>query len=229
MIGGSSRVPARCFGAVPPGSPLTVPTPVYLLPRYAAALAALLPLLGCGEEAAALAFDRLSNVVADPRAAAALAAIAAEERVHDALIVGLIAALPPDRDAGATRRAARRFHIDLGRGGPLVRLARIAATDAAVCTILSRLLQPHRPLGRDAVVAPILARIHRDEARHVRLSRVLASAGGKVVLAWDVGSAARAALANVLQLGATAFEVLGVDPDRLDRDLRTLPRGLFAA
>jgi hypothetical protein len=207
---------------------MPVVTAVTLAPRHALAFAHLLPLLGCGEEAAALAFDGLSTAASDPLAAAALAAIAAEERLHDGLIAGLIAALPPAPGAVATRRAARRFHINLGRDRPTVRLARIAATDAAVCTMLSRLLRPGRPLAAEPTVAPILARIHRDEARHVRQSRRLARVGGEAAMLRDVAGATRAALADVLRLGAAAFDALEVDPDQLDRDLRRLPTGLFA-
>ncbi len=220
------RHSARCFGpTVPDSSPVVAA--IILSPPHAAALAVLLPLLGCGEEAAALAFDGLAASATDRTAAAMLATVAAEERVHDALIAGLIAALPADPQTAATRRAARRFHIDLGRDGPAVRLARIAATDAAVCTLLSRLLQSGRPLAATPIVAPILSRIHRDEARHVRLSRQLAAATGEASLLRTVGGAARVALADVLLLGGAAFETLGVDPDRLDRDLRSLPVGLF--
>ncbi len=218
---------SRCFG----GTPQRVPAlaPFTLSDGDASALGALLPLLGCGEEAAALAFDAFAGASSSAVDAAALAAIAAEERGHDGLIAALIAALPADPHAAATRRKARRFHIELGRGAASERLARIAATDAAVCTILSRLLAPGRPLARDQVVHGALSRIHRDEARHVRLSRRLAGAHGGVPALRDIGAAARGALADVLRLGGAAFEQLGVDSGRLDRDLRRLPDGLFTA
>ena len=217
---------ARCFGASPRMASTGALT-VTLAAHHGAALAALLPLLGCGEEAATLAFDDLASAASDPREAAALARIADEERVHDALISELIEALPPDPEAASIRRAARRFHIDLGRGGAAIRLARMAATDAAVCTILSRLGEARRPLAGDPAVATRLRRIHRDEARHVRVTRGLAIGAGAGRTARDAGSAAREALANVLLLRATAFEALEVDARRLDHDLRTLPDGLF--
>ncbi len=226
MTGRPPRAAARCFGPALP-YPTPVLGPLTLPQSHAAALAILLPLLGCGEEAAALAFNELSAATTDFVAAEMLALIAAEEQVHDALIVGLIEALPPAPCAAAMRRTARRFHVKLGRDGPHVRLARIAATDAAVCTILSRLLQPGRPLAGYRTVATLLSRIHRDEARHVRLSRQLAAAGGEAILLRSAGEAARGALADVLRLGAAAFDVLGVDPDRLDRDIRRIPAGLF--
>lgn len=213
--------PGRCFGHAPPALPAL--GQVKLPDAHAAALGVLLPLLGCGEEAAALAFEGLAQ--AQPANAAALRLIAAEERVHDDLIEALTARLPADPDAAATRRAARRFHIELGRGDVAARLARIAATDAAVCTVLGRLLANARPLAGDSVVAGVLSRIHRDEACHVRSSRQLARRCGGDLR--DIGASARAALAGVLRLGAAAFETLAVDPDRLDRDLRRLPDGLF--
>jgi len=225
----SPTVTARCFGTVLAASAVPALGPVELAGADAAALGVLLPLLGCGEEAAALAFDTLAAASGTCADALALTAIAAEERGHDRLITALIEILPADPHAAANRRAARRFHVELGRGDAAERLARVAATDAAVCTILSRLLAPGRPLAGDAVVRPTLSRIHHDEARHVRLSRRLASAGGGHAALCDIGAAARSALADVLRLGAAAFDRLGVDPDRLDRDLRRLPRGLFVA
>ncbi len=192
------------------------------------ALALLVPLLGCGEEAAALAFDGLAANDADPATAAALGMIADEERVHDGLLQSLAQSLPVVETA-AMRRAARRFHIDLGRGSALAHLARIAAIDAGVCTILSRLLRPRAPAARDRTVANMLSRIRSDEIGHVRLSRsiVLSRADGRQFE--DVAQSAREALANVLTLAADAFEALEVDPARLRADIRLLPRGLLRA
>lgn len=194
----------------------------------AEALALLVPLLGCGEEAAALAFDGLAAHDSDPATAAALGAIAEEERVHDSLLHGLAAGLPAVQTA-ALRREARRFHIHLGRGSRLAHLARIAAIDAGVCTILSRLLRPGTPVAGDPDVAGMLVRIRHDETRHVRLSRslVLERADGRAFE--DVAAAAREALANVVMLAADAFDALAVDPARLQADLTALPPGLLRA
>ncbi len=214
-----------CFGAH--RDPVRMrPIDVGLDDRPAFALALLVPVLGCGEEAAALAFDGLAANDGDPATATALRMIAEEERVHDGLLHCLAASLPVVATA-AVRRAARRFHIDLGRGSTLAHLARIAAIDAGVCTILSRLLRPHSPIAGDRGVANMLARIRLDETRHVRLSRslVLARADGRRFE--DVAQSAREALANVLMLGADAFEALEVDPAQLRTDIRSLPRGLL--
>ena len=200
----------------------TVPTGILV------ALATLVPLLGCGEEAAALAFDGLAARDGDPVTAAALRAIAEEERVHDRLLHSLAEALP-SVSTEAMQATARRFHIQLGRGSTLAHLARIAAIDAGVCLILSRLLRPGGPVSGDPAVTRMLARIRRDETRHVRLSRslVLERAAGRAFE--DVAAAAREALANVIALAADGFEDLAVDPARLRADLRTLPQGLLRA
>jgi hypothetical protein len=202
--------------------------PVTLGDRPAAALAMLLPLLGCGEEAAALAFDGLADHHRPaPDIAAGLDRIAREERVHEALIAQLCDDLPfagpPPRLLGE----ARRFHITLQQGGVGQHLARIAALDAAVCTLLSRLLRPGGPIATDQTASRILGRIRHDEAGHVRLSRRLALDFGPDVT--DAAAEAREKLADILGLAADAFEDLGVDPAALDRDIRRLPDGLLSA
>ncbi len=196
---------------------------------HAQALAELIVLLGCGEEAAAIAFAGLAARDADPVAARALRRVADEEETHDALLVGLARALPPPIDAPQWLRATRRFHARMARGSVAEHLARVAAIDAAVCTVLARLTARHRPVGADPGACAVLGRIHRDEGRHVRLSRRLAieRADGRALC--DVAMAARGALADVLALGGAGFEVLGVDPDMLLRDVRVLPRRLLRA
>lgn len=204
------------------------PCEIVLRDPHASALALLIPLLGCGEEAAALAFDGLAGRERDAAAAQALAVIGAEEREHDVLLKTLIVALPRVDEAVELQRAARRFHIRLAIGRPAAHLGRIAAIDAAVCTVLARLLRPGNPVTGDPVIAAILARIHRDEARHVRVSRRLAAARlGRTELN-ELAAGARAALADVLMLAGAAFETLGVGPDALSRDIVRVPDGLFA-
>ncbi len=205
-------------------------------PRYcasldakpAAALAALLPLLGCGEEAAAVSFDRLSRAdTLDSRLRRILHTIADDERCHDAMLRGLRAALPKAAPDAAVQARARRFHLSLPRGGTVLHLTRIAGLDAAVCTILSRLLRPGSPVARDDAARAVLSHIRRDETRHVIVSRdiALAASGRKEVR--DAAAEARDALADLLTSGSDAFEALGVDPDRLLRDIGSLPSGLL--
>lgn len=219
---------SRRFAASDPG-PVPVIAVNGITADAAGAMARLVPLLGCGEEAAALAFDGLAMREEDGAVALALATIGAEEQVHDRLLKGLAAALPPPPADREARRAARRFHVDLGRGGPAEHLARIAAIDAAVCTILSRLLHRGSPIAAAPDAVALLLRIQRDEARHVRVSRTLAGARLSFIALNDLAAGARGALADVLSIAGDAFERLGVDPDLLDRDLRRVPNGLFAA
>jgi hypothetical protein len=201
---------------------------VCLRDREAQALAELLPLLGCGEEAAAMAFDALADALPHPLARPALEQIAGDERVHDALLTRLRRSLPAPLEARTTLAASRRFHVRLGVGGTAAHLARIAALDSAVCTILSRLIRRGTAVAADPVIAGIFCNIRNDEARHVALSRRLALAGGGAAKLRDIGAATRGSLADILSLAAPAFDALGVDPDALDRTLRRLPDGLLA-
>ncbi len=221
--------PHRCFRATGHPVPIAAVEPLRLADPAAQALAELIAVLGCGEEAAAIAFTGLAASDSDPAAARALQGIADEERHHDALLAGLALRLPTASDAPKWLRAARRFHAEVGRGSMVDHLARVAAIDAAVCTVLARVTARQRPVGADPVARGIFGRIHRDEARHVRVSRRLAidRANGRVLA--DIAIAARRSLADVLALGGGAFETLGVDPDALLRDIRALPPRLVCA
>lgn len=222
-------LPRHCF-AVHGRLPLiSTAISLTLADRVAEALATLLPLLGCGEEAAAMAFDGLAERHAGtPSACIALNAIAIEERGHDLMIRQLQAALPASTQGPAMLSAARRFHVRLASGCVGSHLARIAALDSAVCTVLSGLLRKGQPIASDPVARTALRRIHRDEARHVEVSRGLAMSVGVTRQITDAAVEAREALANVLALAADAFETLAVDPATLDRTLRRLPNGLLA-
>jgi hypothetical protein len=197
--------------------------------RHQEGLAALLPILGCGEEAATLAFGGLAEAVEDdPAGRAALASIAKDEDRHDRLILSLRAGLPPPPDQREILRRARRFHIDLGRGGTAFRLARIAALDSAVCTVLGRLLHRNAALACAPMVHGALSAIWRDEAHHVAVSRRLALARADGTILRPLASQAREALADILLLDGSALDSLDVDPMRLARDVRRLPVGLLA-
>lgn len=199
-----------------------------LPPKAAAALAVLLPILGCGEEAAGLAFNDLADDE-DLAAADVLRRIAAEEQVHDGLIRAMIAGLPPPPDQTRLRAMSRRFHLQLGRGDAAVRVARIAALDSAVCLLLSRLLRPGAPLSADPVLAPVLRSIARDEARHVRVTRQLAIPRTTETGLKAVGAAVRERLGALLVEVGEAFEALSFDPDWISTDVARLPVGLYRA
>jgi hypothetical protein len=199
-------------------------------PEAAGALAGLLPLLACGEEAATLSFGALGdNCGFDAATRHALRLIGQEEGRHEALIAGMRAALPAAALDPATLRRARMLHVRIGRGDAVTRLVRIAALDSAVCTLLSWLLRPGRPLRRSDVFAAGLARIRGDEARHASLSRELAmrKATGPRGAMLDEAAMVRDGLADLLGEAGCHFEVLGVDTAALGRTLRQVPTGLF--
>jgi demethoxyubiquinone hydroxylase (CLK1/Coq7/Cat5 family) len=207
-------------------------TPEACRPRlaepHALALAALLPILGCGEEAAVAGFDRLGRSrTLDHQARIRLQMIAEDERHHDALLSGLRLALPPVALASQLQSMAQRFHAQLGRGGAAFHLARIAGLDSAVCTILSRLLRPDGALADDRAVTQVLGQIRRDEVQHVLASRGIALAAPDRSAIRRAAAEAREGLAELLTTQANAFEVLRVDPDRLLHDVARLPDGLL--
>lgn len=191
-------------------------------------LAALLPILGCGEEAASLAFDGLATLINhDPVGRAALAGIAKDEDHHDQLITRLRAALPAPPDQRDIMRTTRRFHMKLGVGEIPVRLAAIAGLDSAVCSILGRLLQRKGVLAKAPRVHATLSTIHQDEARHVAVSRSLALARADGDTLRPVAMQARESLADIMLRAGAAFERLEVDTMLLVSDIRRLPAGLL--
>lgn len=190
-----------------------------------AALATLLPILGCGEEAASLSFAMMAAHRRLPAAASqALAGIAADEQWHDALIGDLIAALPPVAADAELLAATRAMHVSLGRTVITGRLARVAGLDSAVCLILARVL---KRLPAASPAAAVLKRIHADEARHVAISGAIAADLAPAGALNDEAAHARGLLASVIAPVGGAFEALGVDADRLRRDLARVPAGLF--
>lgn len=221
----------HCFDVpdrVETGSPVQSEL-VILSANEAEAFAKLLPLLGCGEEAAALAFDGLAICYRDDDViATSLKLIAHEERVHDAMLGRVAQSLPPAPIQMQLIDRAQRLHIGFTRGGTAHHLARIAALDSAVCTILGRLLHEAGPVAADPLLSRTLGRIRRDEAGHVKLSRKLALELGVSSAMREVAAEARNGLADVLRLADGALEALGVDAHVLDRDLRQLPNGLLA-
>lgn len=190
----------------------------------AGALAELLPVLSCGEESAALTFDRLGESCQEGSLRSALTAIAADEREHQKLIAGLCAALPRPGKDPSLEATLRRFFMRLADRDVRIHCVRIVAIDSAVCQILGALRRRGTPIYSDLRVRSILARIHQDEARHVTVASrcaapLLNSAHGR-----DIAADARDRLTKVLGLRASSLDALSVDPDQLFARLRTLPR-----
>ena len=202
--------------------------PLQLGSRAAVAMAEALQVFACGEESAALAFQHLADTRAEAAASAALAHIAGEEAAHEALLLGLREALPPPARDPALRRALIGFYHGLAFEDPGRHLGSIAALDSAVCTIVAAMLARGRPLAREPRVHAVFARIRREEAAHVNISRRLASALAAPAALRDTAAQTRAGLVGVLALRGAAFEDLGVDPDWLFARLRHVPSRLFA-
>jgi len=198
-----------------------------LRPAHANALAELLPVLLCGEESAALAMDHIAGSRdAQDEMRAALARIALDELEHQALLQRIRAALPVPHDDPELHAAMRRFFMRLASRDPATHCARIAAVDSAVCLLLGDLRRRRRPIALEPTLNTVVARIHRDEARHVAvMSRYAAelprSHGGH-----DDVIEARHGLTRLLERRAVAMEDLGVDPDRLFKSLHAIPRAL---
>jgi hypothetical protein len=214
----------RLADAVPAAS---LPGPLGLGDARAEALSELLQVFACGEESAALAFAGLGDSPLEDVARRALARVAEEELIHERLLRELRGALPaptPDREL---RRALFRFYHGIAQADIGLHLASIAALDSAVCVILAALLEPDRTLAREPVVAAIFRRIHRDEARHVRLSRRIAAALVQADMIGAVAENARLGLVGVLARRAAAFDSLGIDAERLFVRISRVPNGLF--
>ncbi len=108
-----------------------------------------------------------------------------------------------------------------------LQLASIASLDSAVCSILSAVLDPARVVAREPTVATIFRRIHRDEAKHVRLSRHMAAELAPKKSINSVAERTRLGLAGILARHGAALECLGVDARWLFTRLGRVPDGLF--
>jgi hypothetical protein len=214
-----------CFPV--PSRLAAIPVAVCLDDEHGAALAHLLSLLGCGEQAACLAFDRLGAGIAAQRQA--LASIADDERVHDALVRGLLDQLPTVQTDDAAHTAMRRVHCRLGQSDETLQCAGIAALDSAVCTLLSALLRNQTAFPASDGAGAVLRRIRDDEARHVMITREIALTSSRHSMIRDAGARARQELGAALALAADHFEQLGFDPDTLLRAIVRLPDGLLSA
>ena len=204
------------------------PVPLGLTSRQSDAFAELLQVFACGEESAALAFAHLAGTQAEAATRSALETIAGEEEVHEVLLRELRHALPDPSLDPELRRTLIRFYGHLRFGDAGRHLAAIAALDSGVCAIVAACLRPGAPLAEERRTAPVFSRIHREEAGHVRLSRVLARELVGTAAARDVAAEVRNNLIDLLGWRSAAFEALGVDADRLFGRLRSPPAALFA-
>ena len=170
------------------------------------ALGRLLPILLCGEESAFHVFWREAGRLTDVplRHSLALARrIAAEELEHEQLLRELRNCCPAADNLASIRLRARRFFLRMASRDPALHFARVAALDSGVCVILTAVA---KPLARAHVVVDTLNRIRRDEARHVRFSRVHScELGADKSLLADTAAHIRSELVALLSLLAKLF------------------------
>jgi hypothetical protein len=197
--------------------------------RDSEALAELLPVLICGEESAGLVFARLSQASDLALAHDELSRIEREEFEHARLLSQVRLALPKARTDAALARAAKLFFMRMSEHELGRHFARIAALDSGVCVLLGALRRRTTPTAAEPVLNPMFARIHRDEARHVLVTRRYARALAGSQRAEAIAHDTRRRLVELLTHRAAALEqLLCIDADKLFARLRNPPRGLFA-
>ncbi len=175
-------------------------------------LATLIALLRAGEQSAAAAFSRIARRLSAGElmlAAPQIIGLIEDEERHDTALAAHGAMLP---SVAIPDAATRRFFRGLESREPTVHLARVAALDACVCQVLTRLLVSSDPQSMGRPLRSLLARIRADEGRHVRVSRNLARLlGADTELLRSVSVDVRHRLAPVLQSCAASFEAVGAD------------------
>ena len=216
----SARVRNRFLGRTNPhpAASMAPSRPLEVDDRSTIGLSRLLPSLLCGEESASIVFDlegRRADTAGDRTARGALLQIADEESQHERMLAELGARLPIPSDLRSIRGRARRFFVRMSEPGEGVdHFARIAELDACVCAVLEAILRA--PIARCHPLAELIARIRRDESRHVVVSRrYIASLGGGRDAVRRAESWVRPELASVLAPVGDAFEALSIDPDAL--------------
>jgi hypothetical protein len=179
-------------------------------------VATLLALLRAGEQSAAAAFSRIARRLSAGEISVSLRPLSAlieDEERHDNALATFGSLLPP---IALGDPATRRFFRRLESREPTVHLARVAALDACVCQILTRVLAYADQRVLEPRLTALLSGIRADEARHVRVTRELARLlGADLALLRGVNAEVRNGFVPLLLARAQAFEALRVDSTRL--------------
>lgn len=186
-----------------------------------AALGRILPSLACGEESAVHAFYREGNRTSQEGMAASrslLYQIAREEEQHELLLRRLRSQCPVPNDLEAIRRRAQWFFLQIASKDPAIHFARIAGLDSGVCILMAAAAHKTPAFDKAPAILQIFGRIRSDEARHVKFSRKHAIELGTEPAQLAEGTElARKGLVDILSPLGDAFEIFGVDADRLFR------------
>lgn len=180
-------------------------------------VATLLALLRAGEQSAAAAFNRIARRLSPGELSLSLSPLSTlikDEERHDSALATFSSVLLPSIALGDS--ATRGFFGRLESREPTVHLARVAALDACVCQVITRVLACADDRVLDSRLIVLLSNIRADEARHVRVTRDLARLlGADLALLGGINAEVRNGFARLLLARAPAFEALRVDSTRL--------------
>jgi len=180
----------------------------------------LMPLLMCGEQSAALVFNREANRSKSQRSSQLFNHIEADEMVHDDALQAIYKDLPKSPHEAAVKRRAKRFYVALGSANapPEELFAGIEHLDSCVCSIMSAVEKSK--LGNHHPYAHIIQRIKLDEARHVGISRQhLKWLGSDPKRVAESGEEIRNRFIELICPDTDHWETLGVDWDKLKKQI----------
>jgi len=187
----------------------------------AEACARLATVLLCGEQSAIQIFSaEIGRSAAPATALKTLQVIEFEEQLHEQALRAFCNYLPDVPDGHVLKRRAQRFFVRLGRVDSVARhFSHIAELDSAVCKIMRHV--ENSSIDRVSPLRRLATQIKNDEARHVTVSRRYAAMLGLAVRErGDSVDEINDGLAEMLAPLADSFEVVGVDSDRLFRQIR---------
>jgi hypothetical protein len=193
-----------------------------LAPVPMSALEPLLGLLRAGEQSAEAAFGRIARRLQPATAARvnhALHLIQQDEQRHTILLRNAA-------DASCMQHcrptaSARRFFARLESRDLAVHLGRIAALDACVCQVLSRILAAGSRATMPPALQQALTTIRRDEGHHVKNARALAvDLGIDPAHLRNIELETRQAFDLVLGCYEASFLSLGIHAESLRRRIR---------
>ncbi len=122
--------------------------------------------------------------------------------------------LPTARRDPAFRRVARRFFADPDHPDPLHHRMQVHALDGAVCQILGAIRKTPVVLGNPLVASGLCA-IHRDEARHVGITRRWAARLGDPAALDAWCQRTRTGLVDLLAWRSDELLAVGIDIETL--------------
>ncbi|WP_163932814.1 hypothetical protein [Paraferrimonas sp. SM1919] len=147
--------------------------PILFNAQQQTALAALLPLLLCGEESAQMIFDKQSQITdsaANQQLLSDLNLTVTEELLHEQALALVLSHVGKHEITNKARSAAKRFYITLAKTNTTAEhFIRIATLDTCVTQILLSLSNCN--LGANHPLVDLCKKIAKDEAKHVYIAK----------------------------------------------------------